>query len=185
MDASWSRCRRGRWRPRNRAGPAGRGACRNLRGRACPAELRAHLLHAGRGGGGRAGLHRADQRAGRAAHGRVSRLGQPRRHPPDLVVVDEARCCRWTVARPVAVGAVFEYELDAVVLPTLIDLNLESHFVLARRARQPGAVLEAVEILGAGQGQLPAAHAARLSGARRADGPLLDARSSGGPSKRK
>ncbi len=68
--------------------------------------------------------------------------------PPDLVVVDESRYLRWTVARSVAAGEVFDYELDAVVLPTLVDLSLESQALVSLGGPDDsGAVLETVEIM--------------------------------------
>ncbi len=68
--------------------------------------------------------------------------------PPDLVVVNEARYLRWTVARSVAVGDVFDYELDAVVQATLVDLSLESTAIVRPGGdADAGAVIETVEIL--------------------------------------
>lgn len=87
-----------------------------------------------------AGLRMGTYRAS-AAHGEAT---------PDLIVVNEERYLRWTVTRPVAAGAVFDYELDAVVLPTLIDRNLESQALVAPSGPDDdddsGAVLETVEI---------------------------------------
>jgi len=85
-----------------------------------------------------AGLHLGDYRAA-PSHGD---------NAPDLVVADNARFLRWSVARRVAVGEVFEYELDGVVPATLVDLNLESQAIVSPAGPDDaGAVIESVEIL--------------------------------------
>jgi phage tail-like protein len=66
----------------------------------------------------------------------------------DLIVVDHDRYVRWSMERPVAAGEVFEYELDAVLQPTLVDLNLESQArVTPGGPDEPDAVVESVELL--------------------------------------
>ncbi len=65
---------------------------------------------------------------------------------PDLVVANDERYLRWNVARRVAVGEVFEYELDAVVPPTLTDLTLESEAIVSPANTDADAVIESVEI---------------------------------------
>jgi phage tail-like protein len=84
-----------------------------------------------------AGVRLGEYRAS-ASHGDVA---------PDLLVLSDERYLRWTVARPVAVGEVFEYEMDAVMLPTLVDLNLDSQAILVPAGSEDGRVAENVSVL--------------------------------------
>jgi phage tail-like protein len=67
--------------------------------------------------------------------------------PPETVVVDDNRYLIWNVERHIQPSEVFEYELEATVRPTQVDLVLESQAIVTPGGPEaPRQVVETVSI---------------------------------------